>query len=345
MTEQQAARIEALLASHFKAGARRVLTNRPEDVRVWVGKWLFLIEFKERGEAGSVASAIKQLSSATRGDPGTLIPLVVVPRMGLSGRDVCEVAGVSWLDLDGNAEIASEDLFVSVRGRGRWGSRPHQTPTSNPFTLRNSRIVHLLLNEPNGRWDQQRILEATNLSRSTVSRTIKYLDQAEYIRWNAGINELTVINPRLLLEAWREARPLERHDLLKITVPARSGPVLLAETAHRFRDHGIEFAATGLAAAWEYTHFADFRITSIYVQEFPDGQRLWGRELAAEEPGANLWLVRPRDEGVFYGRTSPNDVPCVSIVQTYVDLVSHAERSAEASDEIRNRMLHWARTP
>jgi hypothetical protein len=59
-----------------------------------------------------------------------------------------------------------------------------------------------------------------------------------------------------------------------------------------------------------------------------------------EEPrGANLWVVRPVDDGVFEGAAIADGFPCVHPMQVYLDLKSHPERAAEAAGQLRTRLL------
>ena len=60
-----------------------------------------------------------------------------------------------------------------------------------------------------------------------------------------------------------------------------------------------------------------------------------------EERGSNVWLVQPNDEAVFHGFADIDGIPCVTPLQTYLDLKGHPERSEEAAEELRNRMLSW----
>ena len=104
-------------------------------------------------------------------------------------------------------------------------------------------------------------------------------------------------------------------------------------------EHGVEHAATGLAAAWALTRFASFRIATVYLPADPSPdlvERLGFRE---GPRGANLWLVVPNDAGVFQGAVAKDGIRCVHPVQVYVDLKEHPERSAEAAERLRAELL------
>jgi len=105
------------------------------------------------------------------------------------------------------------------------------------------------------------------------------------------------------------------------------------------RSAGLPWALTGLAAAWQMTHFAMFRLVTVYLHE--RASDAWLREVGfREEPrGANLWVVRPVDDGVFVGSSPVDDLPCVHPLQVYLDLKAHPERAPEAADEVRKQLL------
>ena len=80
---------------------------------------------------------------------------------------------------------------------------------------------------------------------------------------------------------------------------------------------------------------------TFFVAKHPSEALL--REIGfREEPkGANVWLVVPNDEGVFDGSARTSGVTCTHPGQTVVDLQGHPERSSEAADELRKRLLRW----
>jgi len=53
-----------------------------------------------------------------------------------------------------------------------------------------------------------------------------------------------------------------------------------------------------------------------------------------------VWLVVPRDEGVFYGKVE-RGVWCANPVQVYLDLLSQPERAREAASHLRSELFRW----
>jgi hypothetical protein len=99
------------------------------------------------------------------------------------------------------------------------------------------------------------------------------------------------------------------------------------------------YAATGLVGAWLLTGFASFRLVTLYLKDEPSPEFLVELGFREQERGANVWLVVPNDEGVFYGGQTRDEVPCVHPVQIYLDLKFHPECSAEAAEYLKEKYL------
>jgi hypothetical protein len=150
-----------------------------------------------------------------------------------------------------------------------------------------------------------------------------------------------VSNPRLLLEAWQDEYRFSKHTVIQGHVAARSGDALARFVADVLSAAKIEHAATGLAAAWQLTHFVGFRIATFFVGAEPDADVEHELGFRADARGASLWLGVPNDAGVFDGAEDADGVRCVHPVQAYLDLAEHPERASEAAERLRAELLKW----
>ena len=87
------------------------------------------------------------------------------------------------------------------------------------------------------------------------------------------------------------------------------------------------------------SEFADYRINTIYLSEPVFEPEKLG--LRSVERGENVWIVVPKDEGVFQVTQEISGVSCVHPVQVYLDLLAHPERADEAAKELRASLLTW----
>jgi hypothetical protein len=307
------------------------------DLVVTAAGHTFAVAVLRTASPGALAERAAQVAAA-RGRRRKVVPLLVVPFMTEAGRRACDAASVSWFDLSGNAHIVAPGLRIIVEGqpnRFRGPGRP-----ASIFAPKSARVVRwLLVNE--GRVPTQReIARATDMTEGFVSRIASRLVDESYVVREAS-GALRVKDPQLLLDAWREEYRFDKHLLLQGHVAARSGDALTHLVGDTLAEASVDHAATGLAAAWQMTHFAAFRISTFFLAEPPPDGLLEKLGFREEVRGANLWLVVPSDAGVFHGAEARDGVRCVHPVQAYVDLKAHPERASEAAERLRSEFLNW----
>jgi len=189
---------------------------------------------------------------------------------------------------------------------------------------------------------QREIAHGTGLDEGFVSRLVARLTSEGYIvRDEHGA--VRVKDPALLLDAWRDAYQFSKHTFHRGHVAARSGDTLLRFVGDTMLEKKIEYAATGLAAAWVLTRFAAFRITTVYIPSDPSPDLLEQMGFREDARGANLWLVVPNDTGMLQGAIEKDGIHCVHPVQVYIDLKDHPERATEAAERLRTELLTWRR--
>ena len=305
------------------------------DLTVQAGELKFAVEYRASASAGPLAGAVQSLETCDR---ETSIPLVAVPFMGKTGREICEKAGISWLDLSGNAKITAPSVRIWIEGRpNRYAKRGRPT---NLFAPKSSRVARQLLLHWNDYQPQAELVRSTALDSGYISRIVRRLVDESLVE-ERDDGAIRPTNPSLLLEAWSSSYEFDRHRIVRGHVPARSGTDLTQNLSHAMTDNGVDHAATGLSAAWLMTHFAAHRIVTFYVQSPPSPSTLEQLRFKEEERGSNTWIVIPNDAGVFQGGEKIEGIPCVSPVQVYLDLTDHPERAKEAADIVRERFLSW----
>jgi hypothetical protein len=304
------------------------------DARVEFPNRLVLLLCKWASDVAAVAGGVRALAPVV----DDALPLLVVPYMGDAGRRVCEEAGVSWLDLSGNAHVVAPGLRVVIEGKPNLFKRAGRPSTA--FSPKSARIARWLLTHPRQPASQQEIADATEMDRGFTSRIVRRLIDDELVeRTDDGL--VVASRPDLLLEAWAERYDWNKHRVVKGVVAARSGTELISKLAEGLSAAGVEHAFTGLAAAWQYDHFAAFRLTSAYLPSGLPSGLLASLGVHEGERGANTWLVVPNDEGVMYGAADVGGIPCVHPVQVWLDLAAHPERAREAREHLRSEHMRW----
>src|SRR5580692_4645114 len=294
-------------------------------------RWVFQV--KASSQPGRVADVASRMRDLRRDDT---IPVLVVPYMAPAGARAAEEAGLSWIDLSGNARIRSDDLYVRVEGRpNQFRSRGRP---SSPFAPKSARVTRVLLEDPGRWWRQKELVTATGLDDGSVSRIVRRLD--EDLLLERRERELRPRDPDRLLDAWAQDYRFTHHDVLTGHISGK-GIELARELASRLGALDVRHAFTGLPAAWAIDHFARFRLTTVYVESDPRdaAKRL---ELRQSSAGANVQLIGPDDLGVFIGEHPHDGLNCVSSAQVYLDLLHLPERAPEAAEHLRHHHLHYA---
>lgn len=305
------------------------------DLEVRTSSRLFMVEIKAAADARAVRMAIEQARSAASDAGPTAVPLVAVPFMGAVGAHICEQAGISWIDLSGNAHIVAPGLLVHVEGKPNRFKRSGRPGTV--FAPKSSRVVRWLLMEPTRRWTQRELADAAGLDQGFTSRIVRRLE-ADGLVARDETGGVRSKEPRTLLETWRTAYAFDKHHIIKGHVTARTGEGLLQDLTHTLAEHKFEYAATGLGAVWLMNRFAAFRLATVYLRSSPSRELLQKLGFREEPRGANTWLVVPNDEGVFHGVSERDGITCVHPVQAYLDLKGHPERSAEAAERLAKEL-------
>ena len=315
------------------------------DGRVWdsvitIRGHAFVLEWKRSGSLSHLAGAIHQavqvsFAMVQNSVPRDVTRLLIVPYMGKAAQEQCALAQLCWLDLSGNARIVVPGIFYQNLGnpnRFRRRGRPESA-----FGPRGSRIARRLLMDPSKAVKQRDLASCTGLDEGHTSRIVGKLLETGLVE--RGEDGISVADANALLDAWRDDYRFDRHHVIRGHIPTRGGDTPIHSLAEALSKTGEPYAATALPAAWLWTHYAPFRLSTVYITMLPSPglkKDLGFREVVI---GGDTWLVVPNDQGVFHGAELVDGIRCVHPVQAYVDLKDQPERAAEAAAELRRRLL------
>ena len=101
----------------------------------------------------------------------------------------------------------------------------------------------------------------------------------------------------------------------------------------------VDYAATGLAGAWQHTRCTKFRMVTLFLADSP-GKKLFDQlHFREDDRGVNTWLVVPNNKGVLHGSSDQEGIVCVHPVQVFIDLKGHPERAKEAASMVRQEKI------
>lgn len=341
--KQSSSEVPGLLAKLLELPESRVSVRMGKkdprtDFIIKAGEHTFLVDFKGSSARAPLLLALMRFNEKRRDNGKDGIPLLVVPYMGETGRRLCEEHEIAWLDLSGNARIKAPGLLIHVEGKPNRFKSAGRPP--NLFAPKSSRIVRQFLIQPDRALTQRELSHAADLDEGYTSRIVRrFEDSGLIVRDEKGL--LKPKDPEQLLDAWQEAYDFMGHRVIKGHVAARSGEELLRKIAAVLEKQAPGYAATGLCAAWLYSHFANFRLATFYLSNASGNELFNALGFREDEKGANTWLVVPNDEGIFHGAEAKEGIRCVHAVQVYLDLKDQPERSSEAASRLRQDYLQW----
>lgn len=343
LENQIKARLQDILSEYLKVSAGNICFQKASqgkfaDAIVETGQHTFVLEFKSSSAKAPMLLAKMHLLERRQSFDEKVIPLVVVPYMGDVGRSSLEKAGISWIDLSGNAYIEAPGLLIRVTGKPNRFKEPGRP--ANIFAPRSSRIAREFLIHPEQFITQRELAQRTGLDEGFTSRIIHRMEDSSLIK-RRDDGALIAHDPAHLLEAWHEVYDFKKHHVVKGHITARSGDMLLRNMANTLAHCGVYYATTGLGAAWTYDRFVAFRLVTIYIKDQIAKDTLEALGFREDERGANTWLVIPNDEGVFQEAKEVEGIHCVHPVQIYLDLKGQPERKDEAAASLREKYLKW----
>jgi hypothetical protein len=288
---------------------------------------------------------------------------IVSPALSPQAQAFCIEAGIDFLDLAGNISINVPGKFVLQRTGQRNKSvvESIEGPREvNVFSGRFSRVVRVLLQNPRS-WTLSEIAQELDresrdnsvlagvgedgvsirsfvVSLGTISKALRTLEDQLWIR-RRGTSAL-VPEPKRLLLAWA-AKYRERYRSRlrnSVTYPNPFGQDLTAISNALESLKIPKFAFTGPAAANVRAPFIDLDTIDVYLSSPNQTEKL--QNLANRKAdGPPLRFLEPYDLGVFmYGKRS-DQIPTVSEVQAYLDLIARGGRDQKQADYLFEKAI------
>ena len=186
-------------------------------------------------------------------------------------------------------------------------------------------------------WNQAELTERTKVSRGLISRILKTLVEHGFVLREPKAAAPGGILYRLgdfdrFLNAWQAADAwADRGSVRQYSLLTNDA----GEIAQSVRDAlgGENIAFTQWFAAHLRHPYTTPPVVSAYVSnERPLPELQLGRQVPS---GGNLWLITPRDEGIFFETQELGGFRLVSDVQIYLDLVQTGQRGPEAAEALR----------
>jgi hypothetical protein len=294
-------------------------------------KSTLLAEIKKSGEPLHALNAFNQLERYRQAIPG-MIRVFIAPYISPETAEICRFQNVNYLDLAGNCHFAFDSVYIHVEGKPNPAA--HSRPLRSLYQPKAERVLRVLLAQPSKLWRLQALADEAGVSVGQVFKVKELLKEKDWLEeTDLGI---FLMKPREMLAAWAEHYRFSKHSAttLHTLTDLTSFEQDFSRTCLEL---GIPCAFTALAAAARYAPYAKYQRTTAYVSgDLANLRDLF--DLAPVETGANVVLITPYDDGVFYG-TRQYDISLVSPIQTYLDFQSTGGRGREAADVLLQKEI------
>lgn len=296
-------------------------------------------EVKSSGQPRHVRMALFQLREhVTRYGQGA-IPVFVAPYLSPEAQALCRENGVGFLDLEGNARLVFDSVFIERQVANKPISDRREL--RSVFKPKSAQVLRVLLRNPQRAWRVTELAQAAGVSLGHVSNVrVALLDR----EW-AQISEegLFLSDPDALLDEWRDAYepPVGKRLAFYTTMHGAA----LEEAARRVLrsdgEIGLAAFASFSAAHW-LAPYGRTGTQYFYADEVGLERLRPALKLSAMSKGENVVVTLLNDIGLLRDTEEPAPgAVCTSPVQTYLDLANAGERGREAADHLRRERLVW----
>ena len=293
-------------------------------------------EVKSSGQPRMAREACLSLLDYTRHDKRDY-PVFIAPYISPAAAAICQQYQVGYFDLAGNCRVAFDQVYI--RREGFPNRSAQRRDLRSLYSPKAERVLRVLVSAGKRTWRMQELADEASISLGQVANVKKLLWDREWIESEAGGFRLRSLDDAVMpmLAEWAENYRIERSAPVEY-YSLKTIPQIEAELARASQRISGRFAFSGFSAAVRLAPAVRYqRVTAYVLGDLPALADHVG--LKPVSSGANVTLMQPYDEGVFYGAREVEGAPVVSPVQMYLDLTQTRGRGEEAASAILEEVI------
>lgn len=302
------------------------------DITLPGGKKTLLVEIKNNGQPRYAREAINQMFRYRDKFPGAY-GVFMAPYISQESAEICQREGIGYIDFSGNCLLCFDQVYIEEKGKPNLFAK--RRDLRSLYSPKAERVLRVMLNNPKRVWKIKDLKEEAGVSLGQVSNVKKLLGGREWITIQK--DGVLLGNPEKLLEEWAENYSFRRNsvrDFYSLKNPSR-----MEESLAIFcKLKGLRYALTGFSGAVRLAPAVRYQRVFVYMEETEE-EIVRELELKEVQSGANVSILTPYDDGVFYGSREVDGVHIASPVQIYLDLVGFRGRGEEAAMVIREEII------
>jgi hypothetical protein len=287
-----------------------------------------LVQYKNNGQPRLARQAVLEMKEMLSKGAQTY-GVFIAPYISSASAEICQQAGVGYLDLAGNCLISFDTFYIKRDGAPN--ARVQRRDLRSLYSSKSERILRVLLTRAKQIWKTEMLAKSAQVSFGQIANVKKLLADREWLA--AGEAGIRLSDPRVALDEWAKQYRFERNQVTGYysLSPVAECESQLAELCQQRRGR---YALTAFSGAARLAPAVRYQRVTAYVDGNPDAlaNRLGWKRV---ENGANIHLLTPYDEGVFFESQDVGGIQTVSPVQIYLDLQNQHSRAEEAAQAIR----------
>jgi hypothetical protein len=299
-------------------------------------------------------------------------PVFVAPHISPAAAEICAEYRTGYLDFAGNCRLAFHSVFIQKEGFPNPTAATRDLRSL--YSPKAERVLRVLLVSGPRMWRIQALADAAQVSLGHVASVKKLLADREWIEsgpagfglsgyafgspngggdgsgqgygfgsasgtgsgdgsgFGDGTSGPVQVAVLPLLTEWARAHRPERGSTSEL-YSINPIPEIEAKLAEFARSQKKQVAFTAFSGAARLAPAVRYQRATAYVADDVDAiaEKLALKRVSS---GANIVLIEPYDDGVFFGTRNLEGSPVVSPIQIYLDLMQIKGRGEEAAPAI-----------
>jgi len=296
------------------------------------GEWNLVAEVKNNGQPRFARQAVNQLLRYR-----DIIPdyygVFIAPYISSEAAQICTQARIGYIDFSGNCLLSFGQVYIEQVGRPNLFAEKRDLRSL--YSPKAERVLRVLLNNPKKVWKLKDLAAEAEVSLGQASNVKKLLSDREWL--NITTDGLILSEPKHLLEVWVENYNFRKNKISDYYSMKQISDIE-ADLADMCNQKGLKYALTSFSGAARLAPTVRYQRAMVYIEETEKDITSF-MDLKKVQSGANISILTPYDEGVFYDVSEFDGLRIASPIQIYLDLVGFRGRGEEAATAILEEVI------
>ena len=296
------------------------------------GERYLVVEVRTNGQPRLAREAVNQLLRYRDLFPEAY-GVFMAPYITPNAAEICTKEDIGYMDLAGNCRLSFGQVYIEHEGEPNLFAEKRDLRSL--YSPRAERVLRVLLNNPRKAWKIAKLADEAQVSLGQVSNVKKLLMDREWIQTDKS--GFVLSEPEQLLQEWDENYSF-RKNTVRGFYSLKSVSEIESDLAEVCNQEGLIYALTSFSGAARLAPAVRYQRAMAYVAD-RDEDIVSQLGLIKVTSGANVSLLTPYDEGVFYGTREIDGILIASPIQIYLDLRGFRGRGEEVAQVLLDQVI------